>query len=894
MTKQAVIKIEGGSFESGFPVFLEFWQDGRIIATDSNCPQLPPNPQIPQVYEEWREIYTHLGDRIIKIPDGQTTHASTLQDCQSATQTLESTVKTWFSDPIFGDIRGRIVGQVKDGKSTESVRIILDTSNAYLRKLSWDRWDLFEKSYFLPQAEFTLLSSYNRPTEILTTPLNILAIFGSHQGGLKLQEDRELIETLKKYGANITAIPRKGNFLSPQELFDKLWMGNWDIIFYAGHSSEKQIQVDHSLNLSIEALKEALKKAAKNVKLAVFNSCDGLGIAEYLADFEIPHLIVMREPVPDQVARTFLKFFLEEFIQGKPLHAAVRSARQHLQQIEIPTHTDKLFYPGASWLPVLSQNPAASELYWPQTQPDNLLIKSLIKPWQFIPLSLVLMGTVLYGVSQIVSSEKMGDQISQGEEILTPFQPRDKQRGVKPVANCQRPWSYFLPVWNGYVRQRWIDCFISHQNSQQAVRNLQESWQEERKDPETLIYLNNALLEAIGADYYTIAVVVPILKKEVIDAEIAEELLRGIAQAQTEVNLSLFNQSQSSDLALPGADFLDRNNLNGKGLKVIIADDSNLETQARTVATTLAKRSEILGVVGHYTSEMTMATVDIYNQNKKVLVSPGTTTSELSTQPRKIFFRIPTVNHVQANVMVDVLLNQINQKRVAIFYNPASPYSSDYKKQFKEKFLEKGGYIIDSFDLSTPDFNAERAIQKIRDSGESAIVLMPDGQVTNSLARSLEVIKENLGQSSIVGTLSLYSPKALKIAKPKLLEKLILLVHWHYLSSPNPDFSKTALQLWGGPVSPRTALAYDAALVLIEGIRQHPTRRGVRQAIADQTFGVEGVTGPIEFIPGIGDRQQPPVSRVWVVPCPNREFGFAFLPIQFATAEAAGLNCSNP
>lgn len=831
---------------------------------------------------------------MIDVPKAQVTHASSLQDCQSATQTLESTVEAWFGDPIFGDIRGRIVGRVKDGTSNESVRIILDTSNAYLRKLSWDRWDLFEKSYFLPRAEFTLLSSYNRPTEIPTAPIKILAIFGSDGGGLQLQQDRELIEKLNRHGGKITTIPRRGDFLTPQELFDTLWMGNWDIIFYAGHSSGKTIQVDCALNLSIESLKEALKRAAKKVKLAVFNSCDGLGMAEYLADFEIPHLIVMREPVPDRVARTFLKFFLEEFIRGKPLHSAVREARQHLQQFEIPISTDKLFYPGASWLPVLIQNPASPELYWPQPEPDRLPRKPLFKSWQFLPLSLVLIGTGVYGLSQIVSSEKMGDQISQGEEILTPFQPRDKQRGIKPVASCQRPWSYYISVWNGYVRQLWDDCFIGHNNYKRAVQNLRESWQEERKDPETLIYLNNALLEATGADYYKIAVVVPVLKKEFEDAEIAEEILRGIAQAQTEVNLSLFEGSKPSDIPLPGIDFLNRKNLNGKGLKVIIADDSNREGRAKTVAKILAKRSDILGVVGHYTSEMTMATVDIYNQNKLVLVSPGTTTSELTAQPRKFFFRIPTVNHVLADVMVDVLLNQIDQKRVAIFYNPASPYSSDYKEQFKEKLLEKGGYVIDSFDLSSPNFNAERAIQKIRDAGESAIVLMPDGQVTNSFDRALEVIEENQGQSPMVGTLSLYSPKALKIARLELLEKLILAVHWHHLNSPDPNFSKIALQLWGGPVSPRTALAYDATRVLIEGVRQHPTRRGVREAIADETFSVEGVTGSIEFIPGIGDRKRPHFDRVWVVPCPNREFGFAFLPMKFATAEAADLNCSNP
>ncbi|OZH52680.1 hypothetical protein AFK68_22780 [Hydrocoleum sp. CS-953] len=412
MTRQVVIKIEEGSFELGFPVSLEFWQDGRIIAKERNCPQLPPNPDFPRVYDEWRKIYTQLGDkwrngvadfgynfyllaiakllndtylrlfsfyfhtliqqrqsvttRTIETQAGQITHVSSLDECQDATLTLESNVRNWLGQPIFGDIRGRIIGRLNDGTSNQSVRVIIDTSNPYLRKLSWDYWDLFERPYFLPQAEFALLSQYNRPTETLKKPIHILAIFGSDEGELELEQDRELIQNLKRHGASIKSIPERGNSLTPQELFDTIWQGNWDIIFYAGHSSERTIHVDHTLNLSINFLKEALRRAAPRVKLAIFNSCDGLGIAEYLADFDIPHVIVMREPVPDLVARRFLHYLLEEFTQGKPLHVSVRKARKHLQELEIPVQNE-LFYPRASRLPVLIQNPATPELYWPRT-----------------------------------------------------------------------------------------------------------------------------------------------------------------------------------------------------------------------------------------------------------------------------------------------------------------------------------------------------------------------------------------------------------------------------------------------------------------------------------------------------------------------------------------------
>jgi hypothetical protein len=40
---------------------------------------------------------------------------------------------------------------------------------------------------------------------------------------------------------------------------------------------------------------------------------------------------------------------------------------------------------------------------------------------------------------------------------------------------------------------------------------------------------------------------------------------------------------------------------------------------------------------------------------------------------------------------------------------------------------------------------------------------------------------------------------------------MVLAVPWHILGDPNSPFPKAASQLWGGEVSWRTALAYDAA-----------------------------------------------------------------------------------
>jgi WD40 repeat protein/energy-coupling factor transporter ATP-binding protein EcfA2 len=93
------------------------------------------------------------------------------------------------------------------------------------------------------------------------------------------------------------------------------------------------------------------------LQLAIFNSCDGLGLALELEQLHIGQMIVMREPVPDQVAQSFLTYFLAEFAGGKSFYLAERKARLKLHGLE-----DN--FPCASWLPAIFQNPAAVPPMW--------------------------------------------------------------------------------------------------------------------------------------------------------------------------------------------------------------------------------------------------------------------------------------------------------------------------------------------------------------------------------------------------------------------------------------------------------------------------------------------------------------------------------------------------
>ena len=486
--------------------------------------------------------------------------------------------------------------------------------------------------------------------------------------------------------------------------------------------------------------------------------------------------------------------------------------------------------------------------------------------------------------------KQTGDFISEGEEVLNYSQSFNKKKGAEYFAQC---------------------------DYQKALLRFKDAWQQDRLDPETLIYLNNALLEATKKPYYTIAVAVSIPKNQSDfndddgDSR-AKEMLRGVAQLQTKINLGLLNDNDPFLKYFPDQDFINKKAINGKGLKVVITNDENDELLAKKTASSLSQRPEILGVVGHYPSEMTVATVDIYKENNLVLISPGSTTSELTKYPRKNFLR--TVFSVeQQSPAIAKFLQEKSIKKVVGFYSEGSPFSESFFNSFKTIFTSPpfSGTVVklDEFDLGN-NFKAEEAIQELRKrqgkiTETIGLVLSPKA-IGDAQGDAIKLIKLNNSQNWVIGSWGLRSPRTLEqIDNLQPFQKFVIAVPWDSLTSPNKNFLKDAKILWTTTsVNAITALSYDATLALTKALEKAntPTRINIREQLKSPEFLVtKGATGTIKFdengdrekFDENGDPQNPSVEFVHIVECRTLSSDFAFVPIKYPTAKDAGLSCLN-
>ncbi|MGB3669307.1 MAG: CHAT domain-containing protein [Phormidesmis sp.] len=392
MSKSVIINLGSGDLFQGFPrIAVQLRTQGNPLP-EQFIGALPPAPNLLELYRNWQIVYRLLCDRIpirtmhssssfspaeppseLEISETGITHVSQV-DFSELCQQLQAGMNSWLTSagflPVEYQLRSRL-------DTADLIRVIVETEDLRLRRLPWHRWNFFRDYY---RAEMALSQpEYQRQAVLKPTvshpqadrqKVKILAVFGSSQG-IDLKSEARLLQQLQ--GAEVKCLVKP-----TREIFNThLWRSEgWDILFFAGHSQthaenyfedDKQtgriyINENPSQNsLTIAQLEEALKAAiVKGLQLAIFNSCDGLGLAQALEELYIPTVVVMREPVPNCVATTFFHHFLLSFAHDQQsLYLSVQQARRQLQGLEND-------FPAASWLPVICQNLATEPPTWLQ------------------------------------------------------------------------------------------------------------------------------------------------------------------------------------------------------------------------------------------------------------------------------------------------------------------------------------------------------------------------------------------------------------------------------------------------------------------------------------------------------------------------------------------------
>jgi branched-chain amino acid transport system substrate-binding protein len=449
-------------------------------------------------------------------------------------------------------------------------------------------------------------------------------------------------------------------------------------------------------------------------------------------------------------------------------------------------------------------------------------------------LGLILLGAIGWGIWSKLSSSNPSTRMSEGDRILINDKNSEaKQRAAK---------------------------LVEQRDDTQALQAFQAILDQNRNDPESLIYLNNLKATKASENNFSVGVSVPIS----VNPNVAQEILRGVAQAQDELNTS--------------------GGIAGRRMRVTIADDSNDPTIATQIAQEFAKNQSLLGVIGHNSSEASLAAAVVYQANQVVMISPTSGTDRLTGFGSYIFRTIPRTNFF-SNPLVKYVVNTYPKKRIGLCQDSKSKDNLSFRDGFVASLVGEGGEMVAlDCELSSPDFNAQSVINRAASEQVDAILICPH---IDRLGQVITLAQANQSRIPLLSSQTLYTSKTLEGGSN--VAGLVIPVFWH--PGLNPDFSQRATQYWSGPVNWRTATSYDATLAIVKAASSTvtPTRDSIQSNLRAGKFSTTGSTGDVKFM-DTGDRQGTPVLMT-VQPTTT---GFAFVPIGDAVKPQTSNNNQKP
>lgn len=301
----------------------------------------------------------------------------------------------------------------------------------------------------------------------------------------------------------------------------------------------------------------------------------------------------------------------------------------------------------------------------------------------------------------------------------------------------------------------------------------------------------------------------------------------------------------------------------GFDLRFSPQDDQASPDVGVAVARRLVNDPDVLAIVGHFNSGVTIPTSEVYKDFDLVMVSPGSTDVRVTDRGLPNVNRVCGRDDIQGPVGAEFVVNELKAKRILVIHDK-SAYGQGLADNFREKATALGANIVGTIGTEEKSSFRDLTLQMRR--------MNPDvvyfGGIYDQGGLLLRQMRAQRIQAAFVGGDGLESSAFVDIAQQAS-------VGAHYTSVAGPPdkypgaraFGEAFRAKYGRAPEGYSLYAYDAAQVVLKALEtciaanggKKPTRRQVMEAVRAVELG--GITGPIAFN-SRGDRRQ---ADYWVI-----------------------------
>src|SRR5438067_8509766 len=301
-------------------------------------------------------------------------------------------------------------------------------------------------------------------------------------------------------------------------------------------------------------------------------------------------------------------------------------------------------------------------------------------------------------------------------------------------------------------------------------------------------------------------------------------------------------QSKSTELALD--DLKAKGTLDGTRIQVVYEDDTASPKDGVNAFRKLADVDKVPIVVGSPASTVTLAAAPIANEKKLVLLSSGSTATEVANAGPYVF-RIMPSDEVQASIMADWML-ELGYKNVAIIY-VENAWGKGLVEQFKTDFVKKGGKIL-AIESSKPDTSDFRAQLSKLESLTPESIYAP--LYTRGAGLMIRQAREMGFKQQIFGA-DVYGTPELVEAGGDAVNGVLYTTFGQNGGTEYQQFTQRYKAKYGREPETYACYCYDAFLIAVEAIKRIPEGKpkdgsNIREALLSiKDF--QGVTGQTTF-----------------------------------------------
>lgn len=302
----------------------------------------------------------------------------------------------------------------------------------------------------------------------------------------------------------------------------------------------------------------------------------------------------------------------------------------------------------------------------------------------------------------------------------------------------------------------------------------------------------------------------------------------------------------------------------GRPLTVLREDDHESVDRGRLVAQRLSQNQNVVAVIGHMQSYVSLPAAAIYDLSGLVHLAPTATDPRLTEQGYRRLFRMTFTDREIGAQMAEFAASR-GYDRVAIYYI-RNAYGRGLANAFEERALELGVGIPDRQSYDPNTLAGDRASTDIlvswRDLDLRAIFIAAEPRQAAAMiraARDTGIDVPVLGGDAL-GTSNFVSLGG------RAVEGTVIAAAFHPAEEREEvqRFSLAFRQRYGALPDTSAALGYDAVRLLVHGITQAGSIDP--DAVADAlraTGRWRGVTGPISFTDN-GDLVERAIGKVVV------------------------------